>query len=260
MKSPKIPPPPAPSTEELNLLRKQTQLLDQQISIINDQMKQNKELGMITAVSSGIYKPVFDDNGKLIDATLDADRLASMMEDFDTNQDINRQLAERFQRALNGELPVSEALIQAKDRDFTLLKENSARRGNRIMGETLEDASTTPQDSTSANEMTARLSSGYRLREDAERRGVIDAGVPVIGGQSLSLATGGQQSFGPGASLVGFSNVSGQIPGALEPYRTNRQMEYDRNIQNAALRSQNQAAIYSGISQGVGMGAAALLL
>jgi hypothetical protein len=160
---------------------------------------------------------------------------------------------------LNGELPVSEALIQSKTKDFALTKENAARRGARITGGSLDEAATTPQDSTGASETVGNLDRTYRLREDAERRGIIDAGVPVIGGNSLSLATTGQQSFGPGQSAVGYNAVAGQIPAALQPYQQQRALQYQQQVENTRLRSQHEANIYGAVGQGVGIGAAVAL-
>lgn len=247
-KTPKVPPPPPPSPQELELMTKQGQLLDQYMKSIEDTKAQNKQLGIITAVSSGLYDPVYE-NGTLVDAKLNPEKLANLQEDFSRGEEVNRLLLDRYERALKGELPVSEALLQRKTQDFQLLKEGAARRGVSITGGTLEEAARTPQNSTSGNELVGRLSSTYRLAEDAERRGELSAGAPLIGANTLNLATSGQATFGPSSVLNAEATGVQLFPGVLAPYQGQRNLQYNASVNNAALRSQRQAAIYNGIGQ-----------
>lgn len=258
-KAPKIPPPPPPTAQETALLEKQSKVLDLYIKSVEEQKVQNKELALVQAISSGLYDPVYDQSGKLLDARLNPARVAEMQEDFSRNEEVRSLALDRYERALKGELPVSEALIQRKAKDFSLLQERAARQGAPIVGATLEEASTTPQGSTAANELVGNISRTYALLEDSERRGELSMGAPqALGVQPLQIAAGTQE-FGPGAVAPGYSSVLTQFPGVLDPLRRDREMEYNRAVQNAALRSQRDAAIYGAVGQGIGMGATAIL-
>lgn len=252
-KAPSVPPPPPPSAQELALMEKQGKLLDMYQQSIEDTKKQNKELGLITAITSGMYDPVYE-GGVLVDAKLNPAKVAALQEDFNQNEEINRLLNDRYERALKGELPVSEALLNQKKNDFTLLRERAAKMGINIQGTSLDEAATTPQNSTSGNELTSRLYTTYKLAEDAERRGELSTAPPVIGANRLALATGGVSAYGPGATLGAEAAGVNLVPGVLQPYQTQRQLEYSRNVNNAALRSQQRAAYINGISQTIGNG------
>src|SRR5688572_29384674 len=96
-KAPKAPPPPAPSAQELALMEKQGKAIDSYLSSIEEQKAQNKELGLLTAVSSGLYDPVYSD-GKLVDATLNQDAVASLRSDIDTQRRIGLLQADRMEK------------------------------------------------------------------------------------------------------------------------------------------------------------------
>jgi len=258
-KSAKVPPPPPPSAQELALLEKQGKLLDQYMQTIEETKTQNKQLGLITAVSSGLYDPVYQD-GVLVDAKLNPERISDLQADFGKNLEINRMIADRYEKALKGELPVSEALLNRKTEDFRLLRENAAKRGVSIVGDNLDQASVTAQNSTSGNELVSRLNTTYKLAADQERRGELANLPQTIGANSLNLATGGQATYGPGATLGAEAAGVQLFPSVLAPYQNQRQLEYQRSVNNAALRSQRQSAIYGAVSNLGAQAASAAML
>lgn len=253
MGSPKIPAPPPPSAEEQNLLTKQGQLLDLQINTIKDQTAQNKQLGLISAVSSGLYKPVYDKDGNLTDATLDPAAVAKMQEQFSQGADVQQKLLDRYQKALDGTLPISEALNQQKAEDFRLTSEVASRRGASITGGSLDEAAYTPQNSTAASETVGQLNRTYALRADNERLNVINSGVPQNPG-AYSLGTVGAANALSNQTINATTQGIGATSAVLDPYQKARDLEYQRTVNNAALKSQDTAGK---IQAGVGAAASA---
>ncbi|MFQ5915724.1 MAG: hypothetical protein ACE5JS_21335, partial [Nitrospinota bacterium] len=84
---------------------------------------------------------------------------------------------EREERALRGELPVSEGLIQTKEREFRQFKEAMARAGNPIEGETPETATAT---TTPGVQALRAFRERFGVLEEAERRGELTAGSSAI--------------------------------------------------------------------------------
>jgi len=103
--------------------------------------------------------------------------------------------AERVEKALKGELPVSEATQANKEKQFALLKEQAAAQGIRIEGDTLESATSK---STAGIQQLDSLRRRFDAIEDAERRGEITTG------QSL-LLQGAQVQSGLAASRTGLA-------------------------------------------------------
>lgn len=253
MGSPKIPSPPPPSAEEQNLLNKQGQLLDLQIKTIKEQTAQNKEIGLVAAISSGLYKPVYDKKGILVDAVLDQTAVVKMQDEFAQGTEIQQKLLDRYQRALDGTLPVSEALTQQKAEDFRLTSEVASRRGASITGANLDEAAYTPQHSTGASETVGQLNRTYALRADQERLNVINVGVPQNPG-AYQLQTIGAANTLSNQTINATTQGIGATSAVLDPYQKARDLEYQRTVNNAALQSQNQAGK---IQAGVGAAASA---
>ena len=253
MGSPKIPAPPPPSAEEQNLLTKQGQLLDLQIKTINETVSQNKQQGLIAAIASGLYKPVYDAQGNLTDVTLDPTAVAKMQEEFAQGTEVQQKLLDRYQRALDGTLPVSEALTQQKAEDFRLTREVASRRGASITGANLDEAAYTPQHSTGASETVGQLNRTYALRADQERLSVINAGVPQNPG-AYQLGSLGATNALNTATINATTQGIGATSAVLDPYQKARELEYQRITNNAALKSQDQAGK---LQAGVGAAASA---
>ncbi len=253
--APKAPPPPKPSAQELALMEKQGKAIDVYLSDLADQKKENKSLGLLTQVSSGLYDPVYDAGGNLIDATLNRGAVDSLRSDISRSRDIGLLQADRLEKALKGELPISEGTTQRKANDFNLLKESAARRGIMIEGDSPESATS---NSTSGNELVGNFKRTYGLLEDSERRGEIAnvSGVN-LGVPSLSLASSAN-AYGPGATAPGFGQAAGLLGQAQQPYQFNRQLQYQTNQQNAANSAQRNSDIAGllGSAGGIGLGIA----
>lgn len=258
--APKAPPPPQPSAEERALMAKQGKALDTYLSDLADQKKENRSIGLLTQVSSGLYDPVYDGSGNLIDATLNQGAVDNLRSDIARNRSIGLLQADRMEKALKGELPVSEGLLQKRDSDFKLLKESAARRGINIVGNTIDEAFSTPQDSTAGNESVGNFKRTYGLLEDAERRGEISSGMGVnLGLPTLSLASS-SSAYGPGATAPGFGQGAGLLGQALQPYQFNRQLTSQSDLQNAVNRAQQRSDYAGLLGQAGGLAATAAIM
>jgi len=159
--------------------------------------------------------------------------------EIQTIQDqIGKEQAERTLRALRGELPVSQGLMQRKAQEFQLLKENLGRMGHKVDGDTPETAVAT---STPAQQALGEFRRTYGLLEDQERRGEIATGyAPAVsyspGGQALGLLTGAQ-SYGPGATTAGNAGLLQGYSNLLAPYQNQRVGQFQADYQNSANRA-----------------------
>lgn len=218
-KAPKAPPPPAPSAQELSLIEKQGKAVDAYLQSVEEQK-----------LLSGFYTPVYR-NGKLVGTTLDTAA-------FERAKNIGLLQADRYEKALKGELPVSQGLLQRKEDDFRLVRETSSRRGNEIVGNTLDEASIMAQNSTSGNELVGQLRRTYGLLEDAERRGELSAG--------FNLPSSGSSGYGQGVGMLG---------NAMQPYQFQRGLMAQTDMLNAQNRASQRAGAY-GLGAGIlGLGA-----
>lgn len=252
-----IPPPPPPSQEELDLLKKQTQSLDFYLKDMEEQKTANKEQGLLQQVSSGLYDPVIQD-GRLIDATLNPDKLAKLQAQYAQSTELQGIAMDRYQRALEGKLPVSEGTLQSKEHDFQLLKEQAGRKGIQIEGNSLEEAATLPQNSTAGNELVSRLHKTYALQEDTERRGELNSAIPGNpGAVPLSLTANATSAFGPGAGAAGYIPAIGAAGAIAQPYQQQRALTYQGELNQASLNAASRAGTYQLIGTALGAGATA---
>lgn len=154
--------------------------------------------------------------------------------------------AERQKKALDGTLPVSKGLIERKAKEFELLKENAARKGHTITGDTPETATA---DSTAGNELLGQFNTRYGLMEDAERRGEIDSGTANFlntSGASEGESKYGTPNFGYGGLIQAYGN-------AAQPYQFNRSMVFNARSQT----QQNRSGLLSGLLNAGATGATA---
>lgn len=254
-KTPKVPPPPPPTAEETALMQKQTQAIDQYMKSIDAQNLDNAQAKRITEIASGLYDPVIDANGNLTGTTLNQDRLKTFQADSSTNQQIAQLSAERYMKALKGELPVSEGTTYRKGEDFRLLKENAARKGIQISGDTPEGATS---NSTSGNELVKNFNTQYGLIQDSERQGAIGAGYISPGSNQLNLV-GASTTMGPGASAAGYGNAVGLLGQAQIPYANQRGLQYQTSVQNTLNRAQTRSDYAGLLGRGAGYAAMAAI-
>lgn len=160
--------------------------------------------------------------------------------DLQAYENLQLQL-ERQTKALKGELPLTEALVQQKATEFRTFKEAMARAGNPIEGDDPGSATTT---TTSGFQGLKTFNERWGLIEDAERRGELTAGQATIS-QTLGVASdiGARET----ATKFGFPTktlpIMQGISSAMQPYQFQREMEYNVAMQNAA----NKAGLLGGM-------------
>lgn len=165
---------------------------------------------------------------------------------------------ERQQKALAGELPVSQGTIDRKAADFQLLKENLARGGNAIIG---DDPGSAYSLSSPGTQALKEFNSRYAGIEDQERQGTLDSSAQTYA-QSVGLSgnlgqtaltntsslsnPGGyaatSTSLNPNSSPVqnNLSLVQG-YSSAMNPYLQQQQMQWQTGQNNAQIGAANQA-------------------
>ena len=155
---------------------------------------------------------------------------------------------ERQNKALKGELPLSEGLLQQKSKEFSQFKEAMARAGNPIEGD--EPGSAIAQ-TTSGIQGLKSFQDRWGLVEDAERRGELTVGQQTIN-QTMGVATDiGRSDL---AAKEGFpqrtTGLLTNVSNAMQPYQFDKSMQFQANMQNAA----NSAGLLSDIGNVAGMG------
>lgn len=169
-------------------------------------------------------------------------------------QEITDLQNERYIKALKGELPVSQGLLDQKMDDFRLLKEGAARRGIQIEGDTPETAVSS---TTSGNELVGQFKRTYGLLQDAERRGEIMGGAPSgmpSYGVPLNFATS-STSAGPQGLLPTYSNLTSMYGGAAAPYQQQRMLGYQGQVAQYNAGRQGMAGITGLMGTGAGIAA-----
>lgn len=201
---------PEMSQEEKALYTKQSALLDQINKAYGTSLDTSTQNADILKQVSGLFKQ--GANGEM---ALDQSALQKQTE-------LNQLNMDRYERALRGTLPVSEGLTQQKADDFKLLKENAARRGIGISGESPETATS---DSTAGAALLGQFNKTYGLRTDAERQAQLSSN----SNSTLSLL-GASQESGP-ASLLGVGgNLANSYSNAASPYANQRMLEYQSAV------------------------------
>ena len=294
--TPTVPAPPGLSYEERDLLRKHGVTLDQLNKILSGETDVINENRSLLRQFSGLY----DERGNLNqDAVAGLRNKIQAQQGFEEglNQQalqylgrsltptelenlsgsIGVQEAQRYQQALSGNLPISEAQKQREKEQFDLLKEQAGSRGIRIEGDTVETATS---ESTAGNQLLSNLRKESNLTRENERNYWLTQGssqnLARLGyglqsrGQSYDIAQGLRST--PGSQSLNFLGQSfGQTPAQLfnaglglsqgygqltQPYQQQRYLGYQAQLQNAA----NRAGMWNNLFQlGGQLGTAALL-
>lgn len=211
---------PVMSQEEKDLYKKQADLLDQINRTYGTSIDTSTQNSDILKQISGLFRPGAD--GKL---TLNQEALQKQTE-------LNQLNMDRYERALKGTLPVSEGLTQQKADDFKLLKENAARRGISITGDTPETATS---DSTSGAALLGQFNRTYGLRTDAERQAQLSGNT----NSTISLL-GASQDSGPASLLNVGGNLANSYANAASPYANQRMLDYQSAINQYNYKKQGQ--------------------
>lgn len=153
---------------------------------------------------------------------------------------------ETYERALRGEGPVSEGTTQRQARDFEILKENLARMGSKVVGET---PGTAVSPSTTGAVNLGEFRKSVAVENDAERRGYLGFGSGVVDRYNpasvVSPVASSTAAFGPGANAAGYAGMSQGYLGLTQPYTNQRMLQYQGALQGAA----NKAGMLSSIGQ-----------
>ncbi len=241
-----VPPPPPMSFEERNLLNQQTQSLQQVSGLLKQSSAQNKEQQDLFKSLSGLY----DSYGNVDPDKVNA--LRTQNEAYQKQADeVSSLQSQRYLKALKGELPVSEGTLQRKDKEFSLLKEAAARRGNVIEGDAPDSAMGL---SSAAAANLGQFNRTYKLIEDSERRGELASGGMggAPGGVPLGFA-GSAMAYSPASLLPGYSSLSAGYGQAVQPYADQRLLGYQGSLQQASLNSRSNP-LGAGVA-GAGTGA-----
>jgi hypothetical protein len=240
---------PEMSAEEKQLLTTANDVLKKQGVQLDAQDLQNKELLNLAKDLSGLYT-----NGQINPEAVAAMRTKIGVAQADQER-ISALERENYERALRGEAPLSEGTIQRGKKDFAVLKENLARRGTRVTGDTPETA---VANSTAGVQTLESFATAKKVAEDAERRGYLGFGASTVDrynpGSVTNPVASMVPSFGPGATSPAYSNLSSGYLGLTQPYAQQRSGQFQ-----AAISKSNQPGMLPGlVDLGVTAGSAYL--
>lgn len=249
-----VPPPPPPSAAETELMKKQSGAIDYYLESLKKQDTQNADMQSLLKVGSGLYTPTFDEKGNITGTTLDMNALNTIAEERKRNQGIADLEFERYQKALKGELPISEATKQAEEQQFSLLKEGLSMKGSDLTGTTLDNAVATD---SAGVENLSRLRKEFALIKDSERRGELDSARGLrLGTDYLSPVATATSNYGPGSTGAGYGQVGSLYGQSLQPFQYQRGLEFQSKLGTAQNKMQREAGIYNMIGTAAGSGAA----
>lgn len=178
----------------------------------------------------------------------------------------------QYLNALRGNVPLSAALQQQEQDRFTRLMESAGQRGIRISG---NDLFTATSDSTAGNQLLAQLRRDAQLNRETQRENALSrlqgANMQRLGfglqrqGQLSNIAMGTQyqpgsaqlgymsaaQQQGPGSLLGSFGALSQGYGQAAEPFRQQRYLQYQGELQNSANRGAFGRGL-GGLAGGIG--------
>lgn len=278
--------------EKLRVAERQLKVTEQQFAVAERGMKLQDALQPFVLQSMRLL----EEPGGTIRRMTEDEYVATLSPNERSSYE-NLQLGlERERRALKGELPLSEAGQRQKRDEFTAFKEQMARSGNPIEGDTPESASTT---TTAGAQALKAFTERWGLVQEAERRGELTAGsqavlarmgiasdigararegmlgaVPSYGIPSTYLGQVGGRggALGGTGGLVGipqhlaFGAVSPDFQGALQPFQLQRAATIQNQMANAQLAMQHAAgqrevgsAIGTGVGTALGLGLGAFL-
>jgi len=163
-------------------------------------------------------------------------------------EDILNLQAERQEKALRGELPVSEATQRAKQDQFEQFKEAQGRIGNVILGDTPDEAAAR---GTGAQQALEGFRERFQVAEEAERRGELSQGGALFQsalGQVPSLGAGFAGTIPQIASPFGLQAINQ----ASSPFFQQQSLDLQRfALQQQAQQGQRKSS-KSGLFGGIG--------
>lgn len=176
--------------------------------------------GRISQRLSGLYNS---------DGSINEEALAKAKADLDVQLADEARIygleKQTYENALKGDVPISPYLQGERNNAFARLKEQAGRQGVDIQGGTLEEATS---NSTSGNSMLAALRQQFDAQKETQRQRYLDFGAQRLG----QLRPNVERSLG----FV--NNATSAYAGMLPSYQGQRELGFQRNIQNAANKNQ----------------------
>jgi len=205
--------------------------------------------------------------------------------------DIALLQADRAEKALRGEGAISEGTLKRQRDEFTQLKENLARKGHAIMGDSPDTAIGF---STPAAQALGEFQQTWTLALDAERRGEINQGLSLLSQstalssdlqgrrlRNLNILANPQQPSTPGVTNAigegigvlqhagtqnanqGVGVLGGSVASATQPYIQSdlmeKKFEYDKQLAqmgydyHSSMQPSGFDQLMSGVGTGVGL-------
>lgn len=236
---------PQPTAEEIAIQREQLELMRQSRA-------EQAALRPFILQSLRLIEPL--DTPGVLRRMTDEEFLASLSPTERTAEENLRLAQERERKALAGELPLTEAGQQRKREEFAAFKEQMARAGNPITGDTPESA--TAQTTAGIQGLKA-FQERWGLVEEAERRGELSSGTSAVL-QRMGVATdiGGAQRAGLLQFPAGPAALAQGYGGLLQPYQYQRALQFQATRESSA----NRLGLLQGAGQLAGTIAGAYLL
>lgn len=166
----------------------------------------------------------------------------------DQSLDLQRRQGERQKQALDGTLPLSQQLIQQRDKDFAALKEDQGRNGNEILGDSIDGA---VAKTTSGQQALESLKKTYGLLANNEQNAAINqAALPGVYGQQYQISS---QNASPGAPNIALEalNPAG-FSAAYQPYQARAALSQNNNQFNASASNSFNNSLLTGLLSAAG--------
>jgi hypothetical protein len=240
-------PPPTPVDAELQ--REQVNLLKQQSSILNEQVRLQNLLAPMLLRQQG-QKPILDDQGKIIGIEDDPDSIQAR------RLKLEEGLIAKSEAALAGNLPVDPALERELGQEERTVRETLRRQ----LGSDYETSTPGSQ----------RLSDLFKRKEEllyAARRGDLTLAEQLSLARQGSVAQGSigtiwSTLYSPNLTLAqALAGGASAYDASLNRGLQERQLQMNANIENSRQSSARLGSIIGGVTSlvGTGLGAYAAL-
>jgi len=261
---------PQPSAEERALQAQQAQSLQLQNQLL--QQQQEAAAMQREQYSRQLHEQQRRQRG-LADAWdqyMQGPEVAAQKEMYAKQQEVYDLELERYEKALSGQLPISEGTRQAEAEARGTMESSLSRR----LGKNWRN-------STSGIQSLAAFEKRWDAAKSAEQHGYLQLGAQTalsragLAGQEQGQAwnqymqgrgleadlfgnlfnqSGVANQFGYGEGLAGLGQLQQGYSNAMQPYQYYNNMAYQANAQTAANQSANQAGLFGMFGNVLGMG------
>lgn len=223
---------PGPTPEEQALQK-------QQLELIQEQRAQNEMLKPYLYQLAGIKEV----DGRIVAMTED-EQLASMTSAQRLQYDNSKLQAEQYQKALKGELPLSQAVENEISKRWADTQAYLSRK----LGPQWEESTPGIQSKAEFDKWSSAL------REEQQTGKLSGASAMSIAQQDFYNQLLGRSAQSASSPLGMYQGLMGSYQAALQPYQIQRQMQLQANMSNA--RSGNSMMSGLGMLAGTGLGSA----